>query len=366
MHERRLPWRQPAGHSCRDTGVDGWLRRCGGVWRVPWDPSDSRAHDFDRLQPVVLSWQRSHHPRLRPPAHQRCRPELAHQRHHQLGRVTVARRSVGGAFERARRRPLTAAARSLLDRSSPSKHVTAVADLGLGLMIASVHVTGRRARCAIHACRAVRRMARGADGVRSDRVQRRELRGLVAGCACRRCRNSSRPVGSMARGTAPRDLLVFPALLLRMTRSAGRGRSTLARVRFMAIDTGLVARRCRGLLRSVTAPARRRRSLPVHVVAMTSDTAVVARIRVGELDLAGVARLADRRLRGWREVMRAMARHAGRPGVGSRVRRRDRLVARRAIRSYRAAVRRWMRRVAGDTRALRPVLDLDVRVAAFA
>jgi len=134
----------------------------------------------------------------------------------------------------------------------------------------------------------------------------------------------------------------------------------------MAIDTGLVARRCRGLLRSVTAPARRRRSLPVHVVAMTSDTAVVARIRVGELDLAGVARLADRRLRGWREVMRAMARHAGRPGVGSRVRRRDRLVARRAIRSYRAAVRRWMRRVAGDTRALRPVLDLDVRVAAFA
>jgi hypothetical protein len=99
---------------------------------------------------------------------------------------------------------------------------------------------------------------------------------------------------------------------------------------------------------------------------MTRCAVAMARVRIGELDLGRVARLAERSLRRWIEVVRTMARRAGRVPVGGRVGHRDIPVTRRTRRHDGCRCHGGMGLVACDAGVLRAVLHGDVRMASFA
>ena len=194
--------------------------------------------------------------------------------------------------------------------------MASIAHLGLGLMVASVDVTGGRASGPVDVRRAVRRVTSRAIRVRFDRVERRKLRPLVARYARGRGRDPARAVRAVT-GRAPTfDMFVLAALFMGVARGARGGASALTRVGLVAPDAGLVAGRRGRLLGGVTGPTRRRRLFTVDVAAVARRAVAMARVGCGELDLGRVAGRADRGSRGRREVVRTMALGAFGPGVG--------------------------------------------------
>jgi hypothetical protein len=252
-------------------------------------------------------------------------------------------------------------------RRSPLENVAPGAQRRFGLVLPAVRVAAGGARRPIRVRRAVRRVARRASGVSRDRVERGELRGLVAGRAAWRCRDPPGPVGAMARRASRFQVAVLAPRLAGVARGTLRGASTLPRVRLVAARARPVPRGRRGLLGLVARAAGRGRLLPVDVAAVTRCAVAVAGAGRRERDLGGVTGRAGRVLRQGGKLVRAMAGRARGPlpRVGA-VGRGDRRMTGRTARRQSGRVRLRMRSMTRHTRVLRPVLDLHVGVTAMA